>query len=78
MASTLTIRSVPEHTRNVLASRAAAAGQSLQEYLLGEVTALAAQPTIDEVISRARSRVAAGEGRVTADRILEHRDADRR
>jgi hypothetical protein len=51
----------------------------LQEYLLGELTRLAARPTVDEVVARARHRAeTVGGGRVSRRSILEARDADRR
>lgn len=47
------IRNVPETTHRVLRRRAAEAGMSLQEYLLSELTAMADQPTLEEVLDRA-------------------------
>ncbi len=44
------IRNVPEKTHSVLRRRAAAAGMSLQEYLLGLVNEVSARPTVDEVM----------------------------
>jgi hypothetical protein len=77
--TSITIRRVPEEAHDVLAARAAAAGKSLQEYLLGELTRLAARPTVDEVVARARHRAeTVGGGRVSRRSILEARDADRR
>lgn len=50
------IKDVPEQTHAVLRQRAAAAHQSLQEYLRGRLIAEAAQPTLDEVLDRAGGR----------------------
>ncbi len=50
------IKDVPEQTHAVLRQRAAAAHQSLQEYLLGRLIEEAAQPTLDEVLDRAGGR----------------------
>lgn len=50
------IKDVPEETHAVLRRRAAAAHQSLQEYLRSRLIADAAQPTVDEVLARAGSR----------------------
>ncbi len=50
------IRNVPPELHRTLKERAEKAGLSLQEYLLGEVTAIAKTPTIQEVIARVRSR----------------------
>lgn len=45
------IKDVPEHTHAVLRARAAAAHQSLQEYLRSRLIAEAAAPTLDEVFT---------------------------
>ncbi len=50
------IKDVPEQTHSVLRQRAAAAHQSLQEYLRSRLIADAAQPTLDEVLDRAGGR----------------------
>jgi antitoxin FitA len=50
------IKDVPDETHAVLRQRAAAAGQSLQEYLRGRLIEEASQPTLDEVLDRAGGR----------------------
>jgi plasmid stability protein len=50
------IKDVPEQTHAVLRQRAAAAHQSLQEYLRSRLIEDAAQPTLDEVLERAGGR----------------------
>lgn len=50
------IKDVPEETHAVLRQRAAAAHQSLQEYLRARLIAEAAQPTLEEVLDRAGRR----------------------
>jgi antitoxin FitA len=50
------IKDVPEETHAVLRQRAAAAHQSLQEYLRARLIAEAAQPTLEEVLDRAGGR----------------------
>ena len=50
------IKDVPENVHAVLRRRAAAAGQSLQEYLLGRLVEEASRPTLDEVLDRAGQR----------------------
>ncbi|GAB2874577.1 FitA-like ribbon-helix-helix domain-containing protein [Nocardioides pacificus] len=50
------IKDVPDETHAVLRRRAAAAHQSLQEYLRARLIAEAAQPTLDEVLDRASAR----------------------
>ena len=74
----ITIRDVPDETRDELAARAARAGKSLQEYLRGMLVDAAARPPVADVISRARARVDATGVRVDAESILAARDADRR
>jgi antitoxin FitA len=50
------IKDVPEHTHAVLRQRAAAAHQSLQEYLRARLIEEASQPTLEEVLDRAGGR----------------------
>jgi antitoxin FitA len=50
------IKDVPEDTHAVLRRRAAAAHQSLQEYLRTRLIEEAAQPTLEEVLERAGGR----------------------
>lgn len=50
------VKNVPEETHAVLRERAAAAHQSLQEYLLARLIRDAQQPTLDEVLERAGGR----------------------
>ena len=73
----VTIRNVPDAVRDELAARAARSGRSLQEYLVGQLVALAERPDLDTVVDGARARVrAAGSSVPTAD-ILAARDVDR-
>jgi plasmid stability protein len=74
----ITIRNVPEEVRAELAARAARSGRSLQEFLLRQLTTIASRPAVDDVIDRARSRVAAVGTQLDPDQILVDRDADRR
>jgi antitoxin FitA len=50
------IKDVPEDTHAILRKRAAAAHQSLQEYLLARLIEEASRPTLDEVLDRAGGR----------------------
>ena len=50
------IKDVPVETHRVLRQRAAAAHQSLQEYLRSWLIAEASRPTLDEVLDRAGGR----------------------
>ncbi|MGK2958334.1 MAG: FitA-like ribbon-helix-helix domain-containing protein [Acidimicrobiales bacterium] len=56
MASTIQIRNVPEHLHKTLRSRAASAGLSLSDYLLGEVSRVANRPEIADVLARSGTR----------------------
>jgi len=59
------IRDVPEPVRDELARKAAAAGQSMQSYLLGELTRLAERPSMAEIVRRAQARAKASGSTVT-------------
>lgn len=50
------IKDVPEETHAIFRRRAAAAHQSLQEYLLARLVQEASTPTLDEVLDRAGGR----------------------
>ncbi len=78
MSVAITVRDVPDQVRDELASRAARAGMSLQEYLRRMLVESAARPAVDDLIARARSRFEATGVRVDAASIIAARDADRR
>jgi antitoxin FitA len=65
--SLIQIRDVPEPVRAELARKAAAAGQSMQAYLLGELTRLAERPSMAEIVRRAQARAKASGSTVTMD-----------
>jgi antitoxin FitA len=50
------IKNVPPDVHRVLRERAAAAGQSMQEYLLAQLTRQAETETLEEVLDRAGGR----------------------
>ena len=54
MPSMIQIRNVPDELHRKLKARAALAGQSLSDYLLREVRAIAARPTAEELLARLR------------------------
>ena len=58
------IKDVPDETHAILRRRAAAAGQSLQEYLRTHLIETAAAATLDEVLDRAGGRAG---GRLSFD-----------
>jgi antitoxin FitA len=78
MTVAITVRDVPNEVRDELAARAARAGKSLQEYVRGMLINTAARPSVEDVVARARARVAATEVQVDAESILAARDVDRR
>ncbi len=78
MGVQITIRNVPEEVRDELAAQAALNRQSMQEYLRQELERLASLPPIETVLDEAWRRVEASGTVVTAEQILEARDADRR
>ncbi len=78
MTVAITIRNVPDEVRDELAARAARSGRSLQEFLLKQLADLAARPSVDDVLARARARVQATGTRLDVGQILADRDADRR
>ena len=78
MATSITIRDVPDETRDELAARAALSGRSLQEYLRARLVELARQPDAEALVQRIHARKSATGSSLSADRILSHRDQDRR
>ena len=78
MARSVTIRDVPEDACAELASRAAATGRSLQEYLRMQLVGLASRPDPEALVVRIRERKQRTGSRLSAQAILRHRDADRR
>jgi plasmid stability protein len=67
----ITVRNVPDATRDELAARAARAGQSLQEYLRELLVSTASKPSVNDVIARARARVEATGTRFTDEEIVD-------
>jgi plasmid stability protein len=78
MSVVITIRDVPEDVRNTLASRAAAQGQSLQQFMRQLAIDTAARPTLQDVIERARARVSASGSRIAPEATLAALRTDRR
>jgi plasmid stability protein len=78
MATAITIRDVPDETRDELASRAASNGRSLQEYLRSQLIELARRPDAEVLLARVRDRKQRTGSRLSSESILGYRDADRR
>lgn len=68
------IRELPDDVHSELQHRAEAAGQSLQQYLTGELTKLARTPSMDDVLARISRRRG---GRVGLDRAVADLDEAR-
>lgn len=65
-------------TRDELAARAARSGRSLQEYLRAQLIELAGRPDPGALVARIRDRKAQTGSALSPERILAHRDAERR
>lgn len=69
------IKDVPEETHSILRRRAAAAHQSLQEYLRSRLIEEASSPTVEEVLERAGGRAGGKVSfRAAVDAVREDRD----
>lgn len=79
MPVNITIRNVPDETRDVLARRAADAGQSMQEYLRTMLIEHTSKPTQREILDQIRefapSLPPREDDRTGADIVREDRDA---
>jgi len=53
---TIQVRNVPDDTHRALRTRAAAAGVSLSDYVLGELERVARRPPVADLLARARVR----------------------
>jgi antitoxin FitA len=78
MSTSITIRDVPDDTRDELAARAALTGRSLQEYLRSRLVELARQPEAETLLARIQARKSATGSMLPPERILTHLDEDRR
>lgn len=78
MTTSITVRDVPDETRDELAARAALTGRSLQEYLRARLVEMAASPDAEALVARMHARKATTGTSLSAKRILAHRDAGRR
>ena len=64
------IKDVPPEVHDVLRRRAAQAGQSLQDYLLGRLVDETSRPTLDEILDRAGGRAGGSVPAKAAVRLL--------
>lgn len=77
MPRSITIRNIPDETRNELASRAALSGRSMQEYLRTELIKIADRPDPEVLMARVRERKKDMSDNLSVEEILRFRDADR-
>ncbi|OHV20265.1 hypothetical protein BBK14_08510 [Parafrankia soli] len=78
MSTAITVRDVPDETRDELAARAALSGRSLQEYVRSQLIELARRPAAEALLARVRDRKQRVGSRLSVESILGHRDADQR
>lgn len=74
MTAMIQIRNVPDTLHRRLKARAALAGMSLSDYLLGEIRQVAERPTVDELRARLRSRTETMPSVAPADAVRAERD----
>jgi plasmid stability protein len=75
MAGMIQVRNVPEVLHRRLKARAATAGMSLSDYLLGELREIAERPTLAEFRERLHSRRPVSVALDTAGLMREERAA---
>lgn len=75
MTAMIQIRNVPDPLHRQLKSRAALAGMSLSDYLLGEIRQVAERPTIEELRARLARRKSVTPSESPADAIRTERDS---
>ncbi len=75
MTVMIQIRNVPETLHRRLKSRAALAGRSLSDYLLGEIERAAERPTLDELRARLDGRAPTDLAESPADAVRAERNA---
>jgi plasmid stability protein len=68
------IRNVPDALHRRLKSRAALAGMSLSDYLLGEIREVAERPTLDELRARLARRSSMTPSLAPAEAVRAERD----
>ena len=74
MSATIHIRNVSNALHRRLKSRAALAGKSLSDYLLGEIRELAERPTLGEMRARLKRRSPVTPSVAPAEAVREERD----
>ena len=67
----ISVRNVPEATRDALAAKAALAGQSLQEYLLAQLVEMAERVELAEILAEMKDIASVWDTSVTSEQILD-------
>ena len=67
----ISIRNVPEATRDALAAKAVQAGQSLQEYLLARLIEIGGRVELTEILAEMNNIASVWESSVTSEQILD-------
>lgn len=75
MAKMIQIRHVPDAVHGALKRQAARAGMSLSDYLRQEVAAIAARPSLDDMIAHLAARGSIEVDEAAADAVRSERDA---
>lgn len=75
MSKMLQVRNIPDDLHRVLKVRAAAAGQSLSDFVTAELRLIAERPTLDELRARIASRRPVRTRISPAEIIREERDS---
>jgi plasmid stability protein len=75
MSKMIQLRNVPDALHRKLKARAAMAGMSLSDYLLGEIKEIAERPTMAEFLERLHKRKPVSLSIDTARLVREERDA---
>jgi hypothetical protein len=71
---TIQVRNVPDDVHRALRTRAAAAGISLSDFVLGELERTAQRPPVADLLQRARSRAGGASSRTIVAAIRSGRD----
>jgi plasmid stability protein len=74
MSVMIQIRNVPDGLHRELKSRAAIAGMSLSDYLLGQIRETAERPTLDALRARLATRTTVTSALSSADAVRLERD----
>lgn len=74
MSHSIQVRNVPDDVHRTLRARAAAAGVSLSDYLLADITRLAQRPPVADVILRATSRSGGADVELIVEAVRSGRD----